>query len=162
MLNEQDSKTNALIEQLRTYDSAFEREIANALEQLVAERDEWQRGETIATKMVGELELEVTALKEVSDHHLRDVTNLCGHIAASEQRIKELEVENLEQARLLGMSGEREADLRGEVERLTAALKKVREVLDNCRGNINTERGDSDELERDIGEAIATITEALK
>lgn len=155
MLNEQDSKTNTLIEQLRTYDSAFEREIADTLEHLVAERDEWQRGETIATKMVGELELEVTALKEVSDHHLRDVTNLCGHVAA-------LEVENLEQARLLGMSGEREADLRGEVERLTTALKKAREVLDECRGNINTERSFADELEHSVGEAFATINEVLK
>lgn len=287
MLNEQDSKTNALIEQLRTYDSAFEREIADTLEHLVAERDEWQRGETIATKMVGELELEVAALNRCSEHQMRDITNLCSHIAASEQRIKELEAEcakvpeldvlaeytgkdgkrewkdvgswlrpgeciavvaspqpdqeftaeeiamvaapwsylqpepkaeqqepvawcvayddpsmgrihsnpsmykpelealisrassNLvlvplyaappdlaaeveEQARLLGMSAEREADLRGEVERLTTALKKAREVLDECRGNINTERSFADELEHGVGEAIATINEVMK
>lgn len=73
-----------------------------------------------------------------------------------------IEVENLEQARLLGMSGEREADLRGEIERLTTALKKAREVLDECRDNINPERGYADELERDVSEAIATINEVLK
>lgn len=146
MLNEQDFKTNALIKQLRMYDSAFPREVADTLEHLVAERDEFQRGEGIATKLVGELE-----------------------------------IENIEQARLLGMSGEREADLLGEVERLQHALEKARDALNEVTGLIeessgvyglppNDDLSPWDELvqggrfERlgSLNEAIATIDEVLK
>ena len=43
-------------------------------------------------------------------------------LARCYRQIERLRVENEEQARLLGMSGEREADLRGEIEKLKKLL----------------------------------------
>ncbi len=52
----------------------------------------------------------------MSSHHV-SVRELCKRLRESQQRESALIVENNEQARLLGMSGERECDLRGKLER---------------------------------------------
>jgi NMD protein affecting ribosome stability and mRNA decay len=52
----------------------------------------------------------------MASHHV-SVWTLCKRLRECQQRESALIVENNEQARLLGMSGERECDLRGKLER---------------------------------------------
>jgi hypothetical protein len=52
----------------------------------------------------------------------------------------ELHRETIEQSRLLGMSGEREADLRGKVMRLERELVEAREQLDEALSNLEFRR----------------------
>ncbi len=55
---------------------------------------------------------------------------MCKRLRESQQRESALIVENNEQARLLGMSAERECDLRGKLEREHALADRLAEVLD--------------------------------
>lgn len=59
-------------------------------------------------------------------HHL-SVSTLCKQLRQAQQRESALIVENNEQARLLGMSAERECDLRGKMERLERERDELRE-----------------------------------
>lgn len=73
----------------------------------------------------------------MSSHHV-SVRELCKRLRESQQREsalivrnKKLEDEVNEQARLLGMSAERECDLRGELERERAIADRLHGVLDS-------------------------------
>ena len=59
-------------------------------------------------------------------HHV-NVSTLCRRLRESQQRESSLIVEVNDQARLLGMSAERECDLRGKLERLERELQEARE-----------------------------------
>lgn len=99
-------------------------------------------------------------------------------------RLEAAESDGLEQARLNGMGGEREAALLSKLEAAEKAvteayqrgyatgqeeiekerdamrvmLRAALDVLEEVKGNINPERGYADELEADVERVIATIT----
>jgi hypothetical protein len=64
----------------------------------------------------------------MASHHV-SVWTMCKRLRESQQRESALIVENNEQARLLGMSAERECDLRGELERERALADRLVEAL---------------------------------
>lgn len=64
----------------------------------------------------------------MASHHV-SVRELCKRLRESQQRESALIVENNEQARLLGMSAERECDLRGEVCRMKGLLIRLHNDL---------------------------------
>lgn len=64
----------------------------------------------------------------MASHHV-SVWTMCKRLRESQQRESALIVENNEQARLLGMSGERECDLRGELERERALADRLADGL---------------------------------
>lgn len=75
-----------------------------------------------------------------------DIAEAIPAIESLERRLQEAEKEGLEQARLLGMSGEREADLRGKlqraeqkIEQLEAACAAKQEALNSCRHYLHDE-----------------------
>jgi hypothetical protein len=64
----------------------------------------------------------------MASHHV-SVWTLCKRLREGQQRESALIVENNEQARLLGMSGERECDLRGELDREKALADRLANAL---------------------------------
>ncbi len=64
----------------------------------------------------------------MASHHV-SVWNLCKRLREGQQRESALIVENNEQARLLGMSGERECDLRGKLDREKALADRLANAL---------------------------------
>jgi len=64
---------------------------------------------------------------EIIEKNAPEITKVNTHIVAILARVERAEAECLEQARLLGMSGEREADLLGKLERLERELTAERE-----------------------------------
>ena len=64
----------------------------------------------------------------MASHHV-SVWTMCKRLREAQQRESALIVENNEQARLLGMSAERECDLRGELERERAIADRLAEAL---------------------------------
>lgn len=64
----------------------------------------------------------------MASHHV-SVWELCKRLREIQQRNSALVVENNEQARLLGMSGERECDLRGQLERERALADQLADGL---------------------------------
>jgi len=84
----------------------------------------------------------------MASHHV-SVWTLCKRLRECQQRESALIVENNEQARLLGMSGERECDLRGKLEReralaneAIATWKKTREERDEALEALAAVKGD--------------------
>lgn len=65
----------------------------------------------------------------MASHHV-SVWTMCKRLRESQQRESALIVENNEQARLLGMSAERECDLRGELERERALADRLAKALE--------------------------------
>jgi len=64
----------------------------------------------------------------MASHHV-SVWTMCKRLRESQQRESALIVENNEQARLLGMSAERECDLRGELERERCLADRLADAL---------------------------------
>lgn len=64
----------------------------------------------------------------MASHHV-SVWTMCHRLREVQKRESALIVENNEQARLLGMSAERECDLRGELERERALADRLAEAL---------------------------------
>jgi hypothetical protein len=64
----------------------------------------------------------------MASHHV-SVWTMCKRLRESQQRESALIVENNEQARLLGMSAERECDLRGKLERERALADRLADSL---------------------------------
>jgi len=86
---------------------------------------------TCKRPMPEELNYECGTCEMSASHHV-SATELCKRIRASQAREsslivrnKKLEDELNEQARLLGMSGERECDLRGELDRMKGLLIRL-------------------------------------
>ena len=125
-------------------------------------RKAWEEGDT----KIAQLERELTAAKEENARlaksletsraycskldgileEVGDVTVSCINpyedikraLAAQKAELALLRTESQEQARLLGMSGEREADLRGEIERLRRRVEAADEVMElavKCASN---------------------------
>jgi hypothetical protein len=61
---------------------------------------------------------------EIIEKNAPEITKVNTHIAAILARVERAEAECLEQARLLGMSGSREAELLGKLERVERALAR--------------------------------------
>jgi len=75
-----------------------------------------------AEEKVAELIAEVERLKRAYEYDHKCLYEVRGRCELWKQRAEKAEAECLEQARLLGKGAEREADLRGKVERLERAL----------------------------------------
>ena len=77
---------------------------------------------------------------------------MCKRLRESQQRESALIVENNEQARLLGMSAERECDLRGKIERLER--KNIHTCHDRCQNPMCVLRRERD-AERALADRLA-------
>jgi hypothetical protein len=78
----------------------------------------------------------------MASHHV-SVWTLCKRLREGQQRESALIVENNEQARLLGMSGERECDLRGKLEREREQRDRLAEELKEAQDAIEMMLRDS-------------------
>ena len=86
---------------------------------------------TCGRQVPPEMDYECSTCEMPASHHV-PATELCKRIRALQAREaslivrnKKLEDEVNEQARLLGMSGERECDLRGEIDRMKGILIRL-------------------------------------
>ena len=70
----------------------------------------------------------------MASHHV-SISTMCKRLREAQQRESALIVEVNEQARLLGMSAERECDLRGELERERALADRLADALATALGS---------------------------
>ena len=121
--------------------------------------DEWDCP-TCGRQVPPSMDYECSTCEMPASHHV-PATELCKRIRALQAREaslivrnKKLEDEVNEQARLLGMSGERECDLRGKIERFERDLESRRDLF-KIQDNLMDELRDLLSEERALGNWLA-------
>lgn len=89
----------------------------------------------------------------MASHHV-SISTMCKRLREAQQRESALIVEVNDQARLLGMSAERECDLRGKIERLERDLENRRDLF-KLQDHLTEELRDLLASERALGDWLA-------
>jgi len=123
------------------------------------DNEAWSEGssvpELVTAELARKLERELTAAKEELAATKAEKRFYQESFATADSNAALLRTETQEQARLLGMSGEREADLRGEIERLRRRVEAADGLAEEAQILANILRANTDVhgrclLERDM------------